>query len=179
VHVELKLAAGFRESSYFPRRCGAGTSCALGDLGPGDSSRFTVLGSFTKPGAFAFSATASSAGLELSPDSHPNTLSAKVTVLGVPKPFVDLTTVAGRSVTVQGRAVAGSTFQPSLERVARVDVAIQRVGATGAPAWRRALGTARWTFRTKLPPGAYVATARATNAGGVVGTSTPKKIVVK
>jgi hypothetical protein len=68
--------------------------------------------------------------------------------------------IAASAHGVRGRASGDS--------LARVQVAVCRVGACGSPSWLRTRGTRSWSRRVSLRRGRYVVMSRAVQRGGAV-----------
>ncbi|HEU0304585.1 MAG TPA: hypothetical protein VFR32_08390 [Gaiellaceae bacterium] len=203
--VTIDVPAGFTPSRVYPRSCTfrAGVvNCAFGTLEGGYSGLISVLGTPTKAGPLVFRSTVSSGAGEPSPDPNANTTSTAMKVYGVPR-----ATITGIAAQVRrglpgafaGRAGPGATFEPPLERVTKVEVAVLRTAARAATAvpktclwlnkaggftkvplhrgacdkgiWLRAKGIASWKYVLKkgLPMGTYGVYVRGTNRAGITG----------
>lgn len=201
--VDIDVPAGFAIKRMSPRSCGRSglkVRCPLGALQSDYVGLVGIWGEPATPGAATFRAAVSSGATEPSPDPGANAASTSAKVYGVPRTSIggmSSSILAGRRGTITGTARPGAAFEPSLERVAKVEIALLRSNAragsatkktclwlnrtggfTPVPAhrggcdkgiWLPATGTTAWTFalRKGLPRGTYDLLARGTNAAGI------------
>jgi hypothetical protein len=176
--------------------------CALGLLEGGYSGLVNIWGTPGATGSLAFRSRVTSGATEPSPDPSANAATTAVKVYGIPRATitrVDAPVAKGRRGALSGQAVRGAAFEPALERVTKVEIAMLRQplrasAATSEPClwlnnaggftkvpqhrgscdkgvWLKAKGTATWKYALKkgLPKGTYTLLVRGTNAAGLTG----------
>jgi hypothetical protein len=199
--LQLDFGPSFHVTRVFPSSCvvsPTGVTCPMGTLPPAYGGSISVTGTAVGTGPLTFGGSITSDATEPSPDPDPNTVGMGATVYGVAIAPIDSIARAitlGRPGTIAGRGFPGApTFQPTLERVTKVELAFLKTTNTGGKCdwltasgtfkavplhtggcdkgvWLPAVGTSEWTFplRYELPKGKYVVLARATNGAGIVG----------
>lgn len=195
--LEVDLPDGFKPF-HLSKDCTLGGGmlrCPVGSLDPGRGRMFSLYGTFSGAGALEFHSKVTSGATETG--SGANEYSTDVKVYGTPKATISAigrTILSGHMGRITGRAAPGATFEPALEKVTKVELAVQRLGgktclwlgpkgrlvtkpsfagACSEAVWLRAKGTSSWTFDLlrALPDGRYRVLARGTNAAGIFGTT--------
>ena len=201
--ADITLPAGFTVNRIYPRSCsrsGTMVRCPLGALYADYSGLISIWGMPAKAGAVMFRSTISSGATEPATDPNANSATTSAKVYGVPRTSivgVSSSILKGRAGAIAGQARPGATFEPPLERIRKVEMALLRTqiraasatpkkclwlnragGFTSVPGhrgacdkgvWLAAKGTSAWTYTLKkgLPKGTYSLYARGTNVAGI------------
>jgi hypothetical protein len=194
----LDVPSNFHVDSVFPTSCGLSgnvISCLMGTLPSDYAGTVSIMGTVTGPGTLQFTKQLTSDASEPSPDPHPNSLQFNAKAYGIPNTPIDkISSVLrqGKPGTISGHALPGSSFEPKLEQVKKVEVGILllahphgkcmwlgprnklvaiplHIGACDKGIWLPASGTTHWTFTlTKgLARGQYEFLARGTSTAGL------------